>query len=264
MRKKLKRPARGVPGASEHKGKLDATSLRNNTARPGEQRRIDEIRIGARHRKDLGDVDSLAASIADVGLLHAIAITPNGTLIAGERRLEAVKRLGWADVPVRVVDLEQIVLGEFAENGHRKDFLPSEVDAIRRAIEPLEKAAAKQRMSQGGKGAKLSHPSRVTDRIGAFAGLSGRSVEKIAKVVEAVRGAPKYALMDREQLLALPVESWAEDSAHLYLWTTNALMPTAVGLMAAWGFEHKSILTWAKPHWGLGQYFRGQTEHVLF
>jgi hypothetical protein len=34
--------------------------------------------------------------------------------------------------------------------------------------------------------------------------------------------------------------------------------------MAAWGFEHKSVLTWAKPHYGLGMWFRGQTEHVLF
>jgi N6-adenosine-specific RNA methylase IME4 len=30
------------------------------------------------------------------------------------------------------------------------------------------------------------------------------------------------------------------------------------------GFEHKSMLTWVKPRWGLGAYFRGSTEHVLF
>jgi hypothetical protein len=42
--------------------------------------------------------------------------------------------------------------GEFAENAIRKDFLPSEIDAIRRALEPMEKAAAKDRMSAGGKG----------------------------------------------------------------------------------------------------------------
>jgi N6-adenosine-specific RNA methylase IME4 len=34
--------------------------------------------------------------------------------------------------------------------------------------------------------------------------------------------------------------------------------------MARWGFQHKTVLTWSKPRWGLGVYFRNQTEHVLF
>jgi N6-adenosine-specific RNA methylase IME4 len=34
--------------------------------------------------------------------------------------------------------------------------------------------------------------------------------------------------------------------------------------MAAWGFQHRTALTWAKPHYGLGKSFRGQTKHVLF
>ncbi len=69
--------------------------------------------------------------------------------------------------------------GEYAENSDRKDFLPSEIDAIRRALEPEEKAAAKERMSEGGKGGKVSQPSdepvRVRDKIGTFAGLIGSS-----------------------------------------------------------------------------------------
>lgn len=72
-------------------------------------------------------------------------MTPQNVLIAGERRLAACKALGWTDVPVRVVDLGEIVRGEFAENADRKDFLPTEIDAIRRAMLPVEKAAAKER-----------------------------------------------------------------------------------------------------------------------
>jgi N6-adenosine-specific RNA methylase IME4 len=41
-------------------------------------------------------------------------------------------------------------------------------------------------------------------------------------------------------------------------------MTRAVELMAHWGFQHKTILTWVKPRWGLGSYFRNSTEHVLF
>jgi N6-adenosine-specific RNA methylase IME4 len=78
------------------------------------------------------------------------------------------------------------------------------------------------------------------------------------------RAAPGYATMTHEELLALPVESWAEDHAHLYLWVTNNFMTRGVELMARWGFAHKTVLTWVKPRWGLGSYFRNSTEHVLF
>src|SRR5207244_4172999 len=41
-------------------------------------------------------------------------------------------------------------------------------------------------------------------------------------------------------------------------------MPRAVELMARWGFQHKTLLTWMKPQFGIGSYFRNSTEHALF
>lgn len=67
-------------------------------------------------------------------MLHPIAITPDGDLIAGQRRLTTCKRLGWEDIAVRVVNLTEIVCGKLAENAIRKDSLPSEIDAIWRAL----------------------------------------------------------------------------------------------------------------------------------
>jgi N6-adenosine-specific RNA methylase IME4/ParB-like chromosome segregation protein Spo0J len=315
-------PHSGRPAPGQGKFKSSG-----NAAQP--TRRIDEIIVGERHRKDLGDVASFARSIDKIGLLHAVVITPSGELVAGGRRLAACKELGWTDVPVRVVDLDEIVLGEFHENAQRKDFLPSEIDAIRRAIEPIESAAARSRMSEGGKGSEnfATLPGKTSDKIGAFAGVSGRTVEKIAQVMQAAeaepekfghlvaeldrhrgvdrayralrcardearvlglqprqgkcrtlvvdiaweydmdflgRGAPQYALMSREEALALPVASWADEECHLYLWTTNAMAPFAHTLLPHYGFEFKTIITWAKPRYGLGAWFRGQTEHVLF
>lgn len=78
------------------------------------------------------------------------------------------------------------------------------------------------------------------------------------------RAKPGYATMTHEHLLALDVGAWAEDDAHMYLWTTNNFMTRAVELMARWGFAHKTLLTWVKPKFGLGSYFRNSTEHVLF
>jgi len=71
-----------------------------------------------------------------------------------------------------------------------KDFLPSEIEAIRKALGPSEKAAAEQRM-KAGTPAKVSQGSgRATDKIGAFAGVSGRTVEKIAKGARMIRRPP--------------------------------------------------------------------------
>jgi ParB family transcriptional regulator, chromosome partitioning protein len=62
----------------------------------------------------MGDLAGLAASLAELGLLHPVVIRPDGTLIAGERRLRAAKQLGWPTIPVTVVDLDQVARGEFA------------------------------------------------------------------------------------------------------------------------------------------------------
>jgi ParB-like chromosome segregation protein Spo0J len=65
---------------------------------------LDAVKIGARHRRDMGDIDALARSIADVGLLHPVVVRPDGMLIAGARRIAACRRLGWSKVPVRIME----------------------------------------------------------------------------------------------------------------------------------------------------------------
>ena len=40
------------------------------------QIKITDIKIGPRHRKDMGDLESLAQAIQEVGLLHPIGVTP--------------------------------------------------------------------------------------------------------------------------------------------------------------------------------------------
>jgi hypothetical protein len=50
---------------------------------------------GAAHPTCIGDLRALAESVEAVGLLHLVVVTPQGRLIAGRRRLEAVKLLGW-------------------------------------------------------------------------------------------------------------------------------------------------------------------------
>ena len=95
-----------------------------------ETRAINDIVIGERSRRDMGDIVGLAANIAEIGLLQPIALRSDGVLIAGERRLRAAVSLGWTTIPVHVVDWEEVIRGEFAENVHRKDFSPSGLVAL--------------------------------------------------------------------------------------------------------------------------------------
>ena len=75
----------------------------------------------------------------------------------------------------------------------------------------------------------------------------------------------RYGTMTAEEVAALPVADLAAPDAHLYLWVTNPLLPDAFQVVAGWGFRYITCLTWLKTGTlGLGYYWRGDTEHVLF
>ncbi|MGB0682344.1 MAG: MT-A70 family methyltransferase [Magnetovibrionaceae bacterium] len=81
----------------------------------------------------------------------------------------------------------------------------------------------------------------------------------------------RYDTMTLEDICGLPVEQYANDPSHLYLWVPNALLPDGLAVMEAWGFQYKSNLVWHKIRKdggsdgrGVGFYFRNVTELVLF
>jgi N6-adenosine-specific RNA methylase IME4/ParB-like chromosome segregation protein Spo0J len=164
---------------------------------------IDQIQIGFRYRKDLGDLRSLADSIGEVGLLHPIVVTPEGRLIAGQRRLEACRILGWEDVPVTVIDLYQAARGEAHENFVRKDLLPSEIVALKRAIEPLERRDARERQGHSA----LCHPATVAE---GQRGYSGEARDKIARYLGVGR-----TTIDRAEAVVEAAEEEPEEYGHL-------------------------------------------------
>ncbi len=92
---------------------------------------INDIQIGDRFRKDLGDIEGLAQSISDDGLLQAIGVTPDKRLVFGLRRLLACRdHLGWGEIPAVVIDIENLTHAEWIENTIRKDLTLSEMVAI--------------------------------------------------------------------------------------------------------------------------------------
>jgi N6-adenosine-specific RNA methylase IME4 len=169
---------------------------------------IADIVIGKRHRREMRDIAGLAATIADVGLFHPIVVNESNELIAGERRIRAFQLLGRDTIPVTIVSLAEIVRGEFVENTERADFTLSEAVSIKRALEPLEKAAAKERQREskgrGKKGGQVAPPfkGRAADKAAKATGMARRTLEKAEAIVDAAEAEPeKYgkllADMDR-------------------------------------------------------------------
>jgi N6-adenosine-specific RNA methylase IME4 len=296
-------------------------------------RAVDSIKIGKRHRRDMGDIDGLAKSISEMGLMHPIVISKDNMLIAGERRLTAVKQLGWKDVRVTVLDLDigELVLGEQAENIDRKDFTVEERVAIARAIEDL----VGERRGRPSKGKVENFPQltegKTRDFVAQKAGFRNSKTYEQAKAVVAAaeaepekfskakadmnrtgrvngpykrvkvawqaiairaeppplpskgpyrvivadppwpyevrkedpshRAAHPYPQMSIAEICAFGAANIAHEDCVLWLWTTNSHMHESYAVLDAWGFQWKTILTWAKDRMGTGDWLRGQTEH---
>ena len=104
-----------------------------------EQIDIDKIIIGDRARKDFGDIDALAKSISELGLLQPILVARWGDdtlLVDGNRRILAFQKLGNKTIPAvifnsnRFFDIDQTLQAEYDANMVRKDFAPSEAVAL--------------------------------------------------------------------------------------------------------------------------------------
>jgi N6-adenosine-specific RNA methylase IME4 len=81
----------------------------------------------------------------------------------------------------------------------------------------------------------------------------------------------RYGTMTLDEIADLPIGQLAEPTSHLYLWCPNAMLPEALAVMKAWGFNYKSNIVWHKIRKdggsdgrGVGFYFRNVTELILF
>lgn len=91
---------------------------------------VASINVGDRRREDYGDIEALAASIKDIGLLHPIVVDIERNLVAGGRRLAAIKMLNLQMVAVRMIEVAtpaRLRLIELEENTRRKDLTRDEL-----------------------------------------------------------------------------------------------------------------------------------------
>jgi N6-adenosine-specific RNA methylase IME4 len=96
-------------------------------------------------------------------------------------------------------------------------------------------------------------------------------INRTGKVAPEHRRLSRYGTMSVAEIAALPVAGALADTAHLYLWVPNALLPEGLQVLQAWGFRYKSNIVWHKLRKdggsdgrGVGFYFRNVTEMLLF
>lgn len=98
-----------------------------------------------------------------------------------------------------------------------------------------------------------------------------RFTNRTGKMAPEHRRLSRYGTLTLDEIAALPVERISADTAHLYLWVPNAMLPEGLSVMKAWGFSYKSNIVWHKIRKdggpdgrGVGFYFRNVTEMILF
>jgi N6-adenosine-specific RNA methylase IME4/ParB-like chromosome segregation protein Spo0J len=177
--------------------------------------RLDEIAVEDRCRQQLGDVSSLARSISSVGLLHFPIVTTDYRLVAGERRIEAVRSLEWESIPCHVVanlaEAAQLLAAERDENLERLPLTPEEATRLADRFMELERPAAQERQragtsadgQAGGRGRRgnlretfpevsgSDEPGRSHARAARAAGMSRPTYEKAKAVREAAAQDPE-------------------------------------------------------------------------
>lgn len=72
-------------------------------------RKISEVKLNSEYLRVDTDVSTLRKSVESVGLIHPVTINQEDELLAGARRFQAVKELGWDEIPVHVVDRDSLV-----------------------------------------------------------------------------------------------------------------------------------------------------------
>lgn len=117
-----------------------------------------EIKVGKRSRTTLGDIDLLAHSLRQVGILKPILVTEDNHLVSGLRRVVA----GEMNHPGQTY--ECVVVGDFEE---ARSFMLAEDDVCREPMKPSE----------------VVHMARLLKALLAAKPLGGNTLDRISEVV---------------------------------------------------------------------------------
>lgn len=164
---------------------------------------ISKIKISDRIRTDAGDLDELANDIKENGLITPIAVTQDYELLAGWRRLNACKKLGWAEIEANVMTvsdaLDKLKI-EISENENRKDFTFSEKMRWAKLLKEEYRKIAEENQKRGTSGENSPEVGRVDERVGLDVGIGKRDTFNHAEYIVQHATPEMIKALDENQL----------------------------------------------------------------
>lgn len=112
---------------------------------------LKDIKISDRYREEFGDLDALAESIKEKGIIQPISVNSDLRLLAGERRVRAALQAGLTKIPALVrkgndaLDAREI---ELMENIYRQDFTWAEKC---KAVQDIDKLYKEKHLDWSGR-----------------------------------------------------------------------------------------------------------------
>ncbi|CAA6811668.1 MAG: Unknown protein [uncultured Thiotrichaceae bacterium] len=186
-------------------------------------RNLSDIKRNSEYLRIQTDVDALKKSIEKIGLINPITINKENELLAGARRFQAVTDLGWADVPVHIVDrgtLEQELIS-IDENLVRAPLNNLELEKClnrgREIYETLNPTVTKVDLSNEDLSAELKQKQKEKEKLdtNSFAAITA---EKTGLSKSVIKGAIK-----RDELASASVKK-ARSEGDLNASQTNEII----------------------------------------
>ena len=186
-------------------------------------RPIAEIQLNNEYLRTDTDVTALKKSIESVGVIHPVTVNGKGELLAGARRLQAARELGWTEIPAQVVEKDELVqeLISIDENLVRTPLSPLELEKClnrgREIYEQINPAANKVDLSNEelSREEKLEQKAREEEDQDSFAAVTA---EKTGLSRSVIKGAIK------RDALASPAVKRARGEGGLNATQTNEII----------------------------------------
>jgi DNA modification methylase len=170
---------------------------------------VDKIVVEGRVRQEMGDIDELANSIQAVGLIQPIVLTRDYRLIAGERRLRALRKLGINNLVHAShfiyndeVDDLKLKAMEIEENVKRKELSWQEaVIAKKRLLEVMQQIHGVARPGYPSRSDALgiTSPGFGINKLAALLGESNAQTSKDIELAELITAVPQLARAETKE-----------------------------------------------------------------
>ena len=224
------------------------------------------------HRRHLNESqrDMVGAKLANMGEGRPSNTTPIGAvsqsaaaamLNVSKRGIQrAIKVINEAETEViEAVEQGRLAVSQAAQIANKpEEQQRAIVEHINAGEKPVAAVRLVQRETLGDRVSALPEgkrrviyadpPWKYGDDRAGLAGYSGSAAES------------KYPTMPLKEICEIDVRSMAADDSILFMWATFPLLPEALQVITAWGFNYKTAFIWAKGRPNMGNYHNASAE----